>query len=471
MMKLFWIAILCAIFTPCTFSEDRVQIDAGKQNARKQNDGQEIEIEEEVLENGLRVVVVHTKSKNSVVCGILYFVGFGDEPRNVVGISHFTEHMMFGGTTNLSSADLKKIIEKYNKASNAFTANDITFYHHQCKKEFLDINLKIEADRMQNLLLDEDYINRERNVIIEERKMRVESDPRQKYMIESAFKILYLYSTYSYIGIGYLDQINACDRAAIETHYNKFYTPNNAAVIIVGDITLREAVEKVKTYFGHIKKKGNAERNRIIDPDDTGLTYTMEHESDQIQMHDLDTIFNINPKQIDSMKKGLIAEMLSNIVAARDDSILHQILVDKKELAFTVGSYIDNRAFDKGRLSISMILRDASSVKIADKVMSDVIADFPSKYLTQEALEKEKAKLRDSVDMIMDNPASIAQWVVVNLGTGHSVSDIKNIRKCVRSIKLDDLKAAAKQIFTKKNRILQIYSHPKIAEKIEATHN
>ncbi|MDR2598204.1 MAG: insulinase family protein [Holosporales bacterium] len=461
MMRLFFcIAVLCAFFVRNVFSGEENKVE------EQVSELTPLEIEEEALENGLRVIVVHTNTKASIVCGVLYFVGFGDEPRNLVGISHFTEHMMFGGTTNLSSKGLKEIIEKYNKNSNAFTTNDITFYHHQCRKQFLDVNLKIEADRMQNLLLDEDYIERERKVIIEERKMRVEADPRQKYMYESAFKILYLYSTYSYPGIGYIDQIMACDKSAIEAHYKKFYTPNNAAVIIVGDITLKEAVEKVNKYFGSIKKRGeNAKRDRIIDPKNTGLTYTMNHESEQIQMHDLDTIYHVNRDLIDSMKNILIVEMVSNLLAARGDSVLAQHLVDKKELAYVIGSYVDNRAFDKGRLSISMILRDGKYVKAADEEMTKVINDFADKYLTAELVEKEKIKMLDQIEMMKDDPDALMQLVVLNIGNGYNLLDIKNIKKIIKSITIDDVRSIAKEILQKQNRILQIYSHPTTAPR------
>jgi zinc protease len=280
-------------------------------------------------------------------------------------------------------------------------------------------------------------------------------------MLESALKILYLYSTYSYSGIGYMDQIMACNKAAIEAHYNKFYTPNNAAVVIVGDITLKEATEKVRKYFGSIKKRGNAKRDRVIDPEDTGLTYTMEHESEQIQMHDLDTIYNVDRELINSLKKVIVIEMLSNILAARGDSVLYQLLVDQKGLAYIVGSEVDNRAFDKGRFSISMVLVDGKNVKVANDEMTKAIENFINNGITNEVLKREKVKMMDQLNMMKDSPIDIMGLVVNNVGNGHKISDIRDIGKIINSIKLSDIKNAAKEILQKRNRILQIYSHPK----------
>jgi predicted Zn-dependent peptidase len=148
-------------------------------------------------------------------------------------------------------------------------------------------------------------------------------------------------------------------------------------------------------------------------------------------------------------------------LAARGDSVLSQNLVDKKELAYVVGSYADIRAFDKGRLSVSMVLRDGKDVKVADKEMTKIIDDFPDKYLTAELLEKEKIKLLDGIEMIMDNLSDIISFVVLYIGNGHKILDIKNIRKIIKDISLEDVRNTAKIIFQKRNKILQIYSHPK----------
>ncbi|MDR1234149.1 MAG: insulinase family protein [Holosporales bacterium] len=430
-------------------------------NQQPQKNITPIDIQEEVLENGLRIVVINTKCKGAVVFGVLYFVGSADDPRSSIGVSHFTEHLMFGGTKNLGSMELKELLGRYNANTNAFTNNDVTCYTHYCRKEFLDINLKIEADRMQNLLLDEDYINREREVIIEERKTRLESDPRQKFMVEAAYKIMYLYSTYSYPVIGYVDQILRCDKATLLTHYNKFYKPNNAVIVLVGDIKLKEAVNLVRKYFGGIQKKDDVKRKRVIDPkqSELGLTYTIEHESEQTSMHDLDTIYNIDRNLINTIKKVIIVEIIQNILAGGEDSILSQNMVDKKELVYVIGSYVDIKAYDKGRFSISTIMREGKNVKTVDAALTELINNFPN-LLTPELFERAKAKMLDCIEMMEDDPEDVMQWCVTNLGNRYRISDIRNVKKILQEITFEEVKQMARTIFTKKNRIMQIYTHP-----------
>jgi zinc protease len=158
--------------------------------------------------------------------------------------------------------------------------------------------------------------------------------------------------------------------------------------------------------------------------------------------------------------------MLSNLLAARGDSVVAQRLVDKKELAYCVGSYLDNRAFDKGRLSIAMVLRDGKKVKDADQELMEIINNFVDKYLTAEMVEKEKIKLLDHIETLKDNPSDVMQFVVMNLGNGHKVSEMKNTREIIKSITIDDVRKAAQAILRKENRIMQIYSHPKEKKSI-----
>ena len=420
-----------------------------------------LNIQERILENGLRVIVVNTKSNNSVSFGLGYLVGAGDDPRSCVGISHFLEHLMFAGTKNISENKLKETIGKYNKDTNAFTSYDVTFYHHKCNKFFLDVDMKIEADRMQNLTLKNDLIERERNVIIEERKMRVESDPLTKFMYEGAFKTMFLYSTYSYPVIGYLDQIKSCDKEAITKHYEKFYSPGNAFALFVGDITIDEAVTKTKAYFGAIPQKSKVKRNRAIDPEETGLKYTLDNSSDSIKIRNLNMIYKIDRKFIDSLKDEITVEILVGILSSGDSSVLHKILVDQKELVYTLDTLLDIRAFDKGRINIASVIRDGVDKKIVEKEIEEIVYNFADKYLTEELFETEKKKYIDKIDLAKDSPDTMQMLILTNVCNGRSVHEINELKNIIKSVTFDDVRKMAKLLLTSDNNILRIYSHPK----------
>jgi zinc protease len=427
-------------------------------NIEKTNE--KLRIEEAVLKNGLRIIVVRTNTKNVVTGGVGYFVGSGDDPRNVVGISHVLEHMMFKGTTNLNGQKLKEIIFTYNKGSNAFTSYDVTFYMHTCNKTFLDLDLKIEADRMRNLILKDEDIEKEREVVIEERKMRTESDPLTNYMEESAWKSIYLFSNYSYPVIGYEDQINACSKDEIQKHYDKYYVPNNAFILLVGDITLEEAISKVTKFFGTITRGPEIKRNRIIDPKNLSMRHTIDHDSDQITIHNLNVEYKIDRSHIDNLKKLLVVDTATRILAIGESSILRQNLVDKKEMAYVMGAYLDVRAFDKARLSISTVFRENQGADEVDKEMTNIIHDFAKKYITNELLIKEKQKILDEIEMCENNPQTMMMFVLEYIVNCYTLAELKDIRNIIKSITFDEVKDVSERIFTSKNKIMRIYSHP-----------
>ncbi len=418
----------------------------------------QIKIDEETLSNGLRIIVVHLNTNGAVTAGVGYHVGSVDDPRDVVGISHFLEHMMFKGTKNINGDKLKEIMDKFNKVSNAFTDHDITCYHYSCNKAFLDVGLKIEADRMQNLLLKKSDIAKEKEVIIEERKMRMESDPRMRYKYESAIKSMFLYSNYSYPVIGYLDQIKNCDKKALQKHYDKFYRPNNAFVLIVGDITKEEAVIKVKKYFGSIKTGEKITREIVVDPKETGLTYAIDHQSKQISTHDLDLVFQVDRSLINNMKKYMTIEIAANILAGGSSSILYENIVDKKELSYNLDSQLDIRSYDNGKFSVSTVYRENTNDIIVEKEIKNIVEQYANKYLTKELVEKEKKKTLNQIELMKDNPDSMFMYCISNLVLHRTKDEIKDVSNIIKSITFEEVQKAAEKLVSR--NIMRIHSHP-----------
>ncbi|MDR1609486.1 MAG: insulinase family protein [Holosporales bacterium] len=425
----------------------------GKANSKK------LGIQTATLANGMKVIVLPTSTKGVVSMCVGYFVGSADDPRNVVGISHLLEHMMFKGTTTISGEDLKELLFTYNKDSGAFTGFDITVFEATCSRDLMERNLKIEADRMVNLKLTKDDIDREKNVVIEERKLTTESNPITNYMQEAAWRAMYLHSTYSYPLVGYLDQINACDEAALRAHYDRYYVPNNAFVLVVGDITLDEAVEKAQKCFGSIPAGDDPRRSRVIDPEDTGLRFNIDRESPQISVHNLNIIYTIKRKLISDFRKLMVVDMMVDILACGESSVLYQQIVDKEELAFTLSAYLDVRAFDKARVNIASVARDAKKVDVIDKRISEIIAEFP-KTLTREKVEREKQKYLDQISMVLDNSHSAMMFVLEYLINGYDVGDLDKARDVISSITFEEVVEAAKAVFNPKNRSMRILSHP-----------
>lgn len=446
-----------AFINPATAIETKAQTELAIEDASKK-----IEIYEKTLSNGLKIVVVPMKTNNVIRFGIMYNVGCADDPMGKIGISHFLEHMMFKGTKNISKQKLKYLLEKYNAYTNAGTGYDFTYYYHDLNKTFLDVDLNIEADRMQNLLLNEEEINSEKNVVLEERNMRYDADPYNKYFADAMYKTLYLYSNYSYNGIGYPHQIKAYTKTATQVHYNKFYTPNNAIIIITGDITKEEAFEKVEKVFGPIKKHEDViKRDRVIDPSDIGIKYSMERESPQITNRDLTIMYTFDRKHIDTLKKNYIVKIMNDILGGTQGSVMFKKLIDENDRAYGISTSVDVRAFDKAFLSVLCSLREKTDEKEIEAEILNIISSFKTKYLNKEIFQKTKDRMLNGIDMMFDSPSGMFDVVLENIVTGYRIDDLKNTYNIIKSITFSDVQNMADIILNPDNKTHRFYSHPK----------
>ena len=423
-----------------------------------------INIKEKVLENGMRVIVAPLNTKNSVCFGVGYFVGSADDPRTARGISHFMEHMMFKQTKNLEKGAIKHHLDKYNKYTNAFTAYDITFYTHQCNKSFLELDMQIEADRMVNIQFDPKEIELEKGAIIEERKMRMESDPTIRYAYEAILKSLYLYSPYSDPVIGYMDQIQACNAKNLKEHYDKYYMPNNAFALFVGDIDIDEAVELCNKYFGNISKGSEVKRDRVIDPEKTGLTYKITHKSNQITSKSISILYKLPKNKLDTIKKELTVSIARKILAEGMSSILYKKLVEDKKILHNISSDFDILAYDSSILSINATLQNGKNIYDVEKEINKLIEEFKSNLLTKELFEIEKQKYIDSFDLMLDNPIALNEYIIFHICFGYSLEEIKNIKNILNTITFKEVKEVVKDIFDIDNQVLVVYQMPDVQE-------
>lgn len=430
----------------------------------KYNTNDQINIKEKVLENGMRVIVAPLSTKNSVCFGVGYFVGSTDDPRITRGISHFMEHMMFKQTKNLENGKIKHYLDKYNKYTNAFTSYDITFYTHQCNKAFLELDMQIEAERMVNIQFDPKEIELEKGAIIEERKMRMESDPYIRYADELMLKSLYLYSPYSEPVIGYMDQIQACNAENLKEHYDKYYMPNNAFALFVGDIDIDEAVELCNKYFGNISKGQEIKRNKVTDPEKIGITNKMTHKSDQITAESITICYKVPQCKLDTMKKELTVSIAQRILASGMSSILYRKLVTGKKILHNISSSLNYFPYDSSILSINALLQEGNNIKFVEQEINKLIEEFKNDLFTKELFETEKQKYIDSFDLMLDNPLELNNYIISQVCSRRSLEEIKNIKSILNTITFDDVKSAIKDIFDINNQALVIYQMPEEKE-------
>src|SRR5438552_13553844 len=205
------------------------------------------------LDNGLRVLLLEDHRSPIVSFQVWYRVGSRDEQRGATGIAHFLEHMMFKGTPTRGPKQFARLVEENGGQDNAFTSQDVTSYFVDIAADKLDLVIELEADRMQNLLLEPTEIASEREVVIEERRTRTEDDPGG-YLGEEVNSIAFKAHPYGYPIIGWMEDIKRITPDEIRAFYKTYYVPNNAIVVAVGDFKAPETLEKVRRRFGRIPR-------------------------------------------------------------------------------------------------------------------------------------------------------------------------------------------------------------------------
>lgn len=217
------------------------------------------------LDNGLKIIVKEDHRSPIFISQLWYKVGSADETKGITGISHMLEHMMFKGTKNYGVGEFSKIIAKNGGSENAFTSRDYTGYYQKMKKSKLNIAFKLEADRMQNLILNKAEFEKERKVVEEERRLRIEDNPNSKLYEKLLSNVYPKGHPYANPVIGWMDDIKNYKLIDLKNWYQKFYAPNNTTLVVVGDVEPEDIYKLANKYFGVIYKDPNIQKNNYID--------------------------------------------------------------------------------------------------------------------------------------------------------------------------------------------------------------
>lgn len=222
-------------------------------------------IQKYTLDNGLKILIKEDHRAPVVVSMIWYNVGSADEPGGITGVSHALEHMMFKGTAQYPVGVFSKTIAALGGQENAMTNYDYTAYYEKIAAVQLPVALELEADRMQNLLLNANEFDKEIKVIREERRLRTEDNP-QATTFEHYMATAHLTEPYHHPIIGWMGDLNEMKLGDVRAWYESFYTPNNATLVVVGDVKGPKVVELANLYFGKLKRQPNYQRKKQIEP-------------------------------------------------------------------------------------------------------------------------------------------------------------------------------------------------------------
>jgi len=410
------------------------------------------------LPNGMQVIVVQNQRAPLVIHSLWYKVGAADEPKGKSGIAHFLEHLMFKGTKLVPPGEFSKIIARNGGTVNAFTSQDYTAYVQKIAREKLDIVMRLEADRMQNLTLTDEMVSIEKSVVLEERRSRIENDPTSQ-LYEAARAALFLNHPYKNPVIGWKHEIEGLKKKDVLQFYRKFYIPNNSILIVVGDVDEKRVYFLARKFYGVIPRGQEVVRNRIKEPPHVAAR-RVQMSSSQFAYPSFFQMYLAPIYRAPNEETAYALEVLVGIFGGGRTSRLHRSLVINKKLASSSEAWYDPVSLDIGTFGISGTPRLGISLATLENAVKSEINKLIKNGVTKTEVKRAKNSLIASVTYAKDSLRSIPNIIGQALSTGRTISDLENWPKKIQAVTVNQVNKAARAIFREERSVTSI-SWPK----------
>jgi zinc protease len=399
-------------------------------------------VSEYKLANGLTLVVVPDNRAPVVTHMVWIRAGAADEPPGTSGIAHFLEHLMFKSTEKLKNGEFSAIVARLGGQQNAFTTSDYTAYFQRVSKDSLKTMMEMEADRMVNLRLEPKEVDTERQVIIEERRVRTENVP-SSILAEQMSAALYQNHPYRIPIIGWMHEMAKLSREDALTFYKRFYAPNNAIVVVAGDVVPDEVKAMAEATYGALPP--NPAVSARVRPQEP------EHRSPRrVELKD-PRAGNASVRRYylaPAMTTAPAGEaealyLLMKIIGGGGTSRLYQTLVAQEKIASSAGGWYSGLSLDSGTIGTYAVAADGVSLDKVEQAMDRVIHDVREKGVTQAELDRAKKQFIAEFVYELDSQESLARRYGSGLSLGLSVEQIDGWPKAIAKVTLADLKQAA----------------------------
>ncbi|RCL00726.1 MAG: zinc protease [Candidatus Tokpelaia sp. JSC189] len=404
------------------------------------------------LANDLQFVVLPSRRSPVVTQMVWYRAGSADEPRGYTGIAHFLEHLMFKGTLRYPAGEFSRFVSRIGGEENAFTSYDYTGYYQSVASVYLEDIMLREADRMENLILSDEVIAPERQVIIEERHMRTDNNPAAM-LSEEVRATLYLNSPYRNPVIGWKQEMEKLTREDAIAFYNRLYTPNNAILVIAGDVTPQRVRELAMATYGRVKRRVKT-INRVRPQEPVSRTFrevTMRDsrvtKATYQQYWIVPSYHNAKPGEAEAL------DLLGEILGGGNRSRLYQRLVVEKGMAAVVGSSYQGNAVDDGMFYVYGMPRGEVELEDLRGAVNAEIADIIKNGISESELEQARKRFIKTMIFSLDSPSELAQIYGIALSTGQTIEDVNTWPERLRSlVKVADIKAVAQRYLASEHR-------------------
>lgn len=397
------------------------------------------------LDNGMQVVVVENHRAPVVSHMVWYKVGAADEPAGKTGIAHVLEHLMFKGTDELAPGEFSKIVAREGGRDNAFTSSDYTGYFQNVAKDKLGLVMKMEADRMTDLQLDEQNVLTERAVVLEERSSRTDNNP-SALLWEQMDAALYLNHPYGNPIIGWESEVSALTQQDALDFYQRWYAPNNAILVVAGDVT-PEAVRKLaETHYGDIPREPNTpQRVRLAEPKHVAAR-RVEVRDARVHQPSWSRVYLAPSYSSGETQHAYALQVLAEMLGGSSTSRLYRALVMDHKLASSAGAWYDPSALDLTTFGVSATPRQGIDMAELEQAMEAELTKVAENGLTADEIDRAKTRLKAGAVFARDSLHTGARVLGEALTTGSTVEDVEAWPDRIAAVTPEQVAAAARAV-------------------------
>jgi zinc protease len=419
------------------------------------------------LDNGMDVVVLEDHRAPVVVHMVWYRVGSADEPPGKSGTAHFLEHLMFKGTETLGPGEFSDIVAANGGTDNAFTSVDYTGYFQRVAADRLELMMEMEADRMVNLRLDPADVETERGVILEERNQRVENSPGSLFT-EQRNAAQYMNHAYGRPIIGWKHEMETLSLEDAKAFYREYYAPNNAILIVAGDVEPEEVRALAKAHYGVIPANPDIRpRLRPQEPPQRSERRLTMEDPRVAQPYAIRT-YMAPERDPDDQRDAAALTLLAEILGGSGQtSVFARKLQFEEQTAVYTGAFYDGTSLDDTTFGVAIVPAPGVTLAEAEAALDGAIAEFLEEGVDADQLDRIKMQLRAGLIYADDDIQSLARRYGVSLTSGLTVADVEAWPEVLQSITGDEIIAAARAVFDRRRSVTGWLMGPETQEVMQ----
>lgn len=417
------------------------------------------EISRFLLANGLEVVVIPDRRAPVVTHMVWYKSGSAEDPRGKSGLAHFLEHLMFKGTRNVPAGEFSGKVAEIGGQENAFTTVDFTAYYQKVSPQALEMVMFYEADRMANLVLTEAVIEPEKNVILEERRSRVDSSPGG-ILGETVAALLYKHHPYGIPIIGWEHEIKGLALDDAMQFYKQHYRPDNAVLVVAGDVEAQNVLELASRTYGKLPPgEGVVPVNRVVEPEPVAAR-SAEYFDERVTTPSFERFYLVPSYQTAQPGEAEALDLLASILGGSTTARIYRKLIVEDEIATGAGAWFQGASRGLTRFGLYGRPRGKFTVEDVERAIADVLDDIIENGVSEEELNRQRNALLKSVIFERDSQTTLARLYGTVLSLGGKIEDIHQWPDRIAAVTVEDVNAVARK-YLRPQRSVTSYLRPK----------